>query len=928
MTTLFIVALLGTTAMAQLDKPMYQQRETVMHIHGHKVFSCALEASKTIYLDANFTADDALQDYLFCSSRLGEAAVSPLPSIWNNMHIDGAFFGSTVSQISCMVEKALEEREIDMVFIYTLGDQHYTLKTTRFGQDLQFYLRTKEGAPSGPADTRRYVIHAKDGHAVSWHNGLRSTEIKPFDYQEPAEIMMHQETLGAVVLFVHAFLVWKLCEWYFTTYTKRLVAWYLLLNWIWLTKYIFYATLSYFFPQSRFSFYCLELISGDIDIVGYIKRQVFIYMFLFSSFVFFLSVLFVFSRFFFGYFFGRRQRAAFSRKQHVARIFPRLPAYPNRVDQDNITPDDSYDAVIGAFEAELAHHVSPNTPCSACVNGTCDNQLLTIIYPGVVLCPAAQENLARKPNIILNAVGSKVHVDCVTSRGVKSTRPVVEHAGRRHNIRGARLEFGGKGCPISVYHVYTTPDPVLQAKVYNSKNVGGSIFLMDASLITMISPSRETVPRSVFTSIATRLCTGQFDEARTFEQCRTFLASKLLSLGIELEHYEQWLILLHDQVGRTSTNVGPSLLPFLRFGAPWYERLWYHFMQFIWRYDGFNSLPSNENWTFTNIPVPAYEVIVDPGLAERNEPRVPEAQNPFQDDRPAADAPIGEEPQRDARPDGHEHIDVHRDEGNRAPAHPQPADHRPAPIPPEGDNVVLHPPNNPGVPPEANHVPDPPRVGRDPHAILADRTDRLPGAVFGLDRRRVTSSTDGGDCVLFHVPVSVPGRFGDIDGYRILLWGDRAAAPMPILSCYACSRDRLRRSIAEGERSPYEIVARVCGMHSENNRCAENARRIPPTLACARAREEIRLQEENDEDRRDADIHPNPNVGQEIPPRAPGPAPAGRGRGQANGRRGPQGRDRQVLFENGNLHNVDRPAQHLAQNRQAPQRPGPARLRN
>jgi len=606
------------------------------------------------------------------------------------------------------------------------------------------------------------------------------------------------------------------------------------------------------------------------------------------------------------------------------RELPPLPPIPQKVVKGHDVDDMSIVSVLSSFEGLLAHHVSPETPCLPCQEGTCQVEYLTIIYPGVVLDKTAQLHLARKPNLILNPEKVRIHVDCVSDGDQLSTRPAISLASSTGCAKGVKYPVP-RYYPFAVYSLLPTPEFTMVPKEYPAKVVDGSTFLFDDHLITMVYPTRDTMPKSVFTSTASRLCTDAVTPDRLYDECRTFLASQISANSLKVSHMVPWVLLLQDAVNRASMAVSPSISANLPMNATWTQRIQYAWRFYLGRRDGFSSQPSNVPYAFPDRRVPTYEVHAPRRHVNRQEPRVQERRNPFLVVRPVLDAPVGEGDQRVARPDGHEHNDVDGDQGDRAAANPEPNNHRVAARQEEGGDVVPQPAVRGNVPGPANRNVNPPRLGRVLDGQEARPDLVLANIVHGYDNSRRISSTNAAGTTLSLVPIANRRRCGTmVQEWRLFITRDGSTRPLSILACYACARRALLRYHEQNLGSAFNPLADRFKERWDRSGCDINSQGLPSDVACAQARERILREEAAAAVEAENAIPTNENrqVGQEVPDEEAGPAPRGVQQGNEEDWSDTESSDGEVFPEDGDFDHDDGPPKHLTQKRRVPFRPG------
>lgn len=855
-----------------------QDAESVVDIDGHPTFSCTIEALRAIHKHAGQQLkEDILRT---CASKPGILPTLPLPSSLNVLGLNSKYHGVTAQMLQCMINQTSVPVDIlignTCVTIFISGDA--SVKT---------------------CDTA-YSIVVANSHATAHFEGL------PFvrgPETGAAVVLTQYEFLSSIFVIIISLLVYNIIRRYLGILGSLVVGYTLF-------------TLTQCFLQVRMSWTISARMGEQTVGLGPDHDEPTIVGFLFAVSLscswLLLLVYYVFtpicyhlmSRWWFRRSSRKRgfqYRAAVHRQhEHLA-----LPRYPTKRQGERQVPDDDPEVVYTVLSNIFAHHVTVNNPCVPCQTGTCNQPGPVVIHPGVVLNKRAQSALALKVNLIITPSSYTVHVDCLTdSTGACHTRPLIEYSGLS-NCFGVQRRFG-KDCPFSLFSLYTSPERMPTEKAYPTKVVDGAKFIFDGKLITMIHPVRDTVPASMFTEISSRLCTSGNDTVKMFDAARTFFQSKSLALKIKVSVMTPWIILLCDHINRTSVSVSPSLHVNLPFNASLLDRIVYFYNYYSGRCNAFSSQPSNLDFDHTvDRFVPAYEVFHPQVNAEDANPRVPEGNQPFPNVRPVPNAAAGAEFERPAGADNPEHAHIDGEPRAGDAAHPQPADHGPAPEPEAEEHILLRPAVEPRVPDQANPLPPGAWVGRPALQRPADHADRFARTLLDFDRNRPIAATITGGACLYLVPLSSTNRMGDtILSWELHLSRNPVGPTVRIYGCYGCvRRDILRFAARDG--NAYAAVAgryREPWIHSE---CAVAERGLPSVLSCDAARARLRAQDDQDEARQDINANGFREVGLQVP-NGP-PVAAERRQAELPRRRWPnsQGRNRQVFPQDRVLNNID-----------------------
>jgi len=483
-------------------------------------------------------------------------------------------------------------------------------------------------------------------------------------------------------------------------------------------------------------------------------------------------------------------------------------------------------------DALLAHHrdnyphqlLDSITSCVPCLAGVCDDHLgPVIIHPGVnINGPRCLAFLASRSNLIMlpsPAISTATYT--VTPQG-PSFLPFQSRLTTRGPITCHHL---GTKHQFDFYTVRFAEVPVVCDANPNMFVVNGKHIVVNRRNATMVETG-ETIPLAILSTIAARMATSTAEPEKLYDQVGSHLRSKLTARNIRVSYFVEWQLFLIDYTNRASVSAGPSVRDNARFNPTMYHQLRYNFFYYARRLNPFSSVPSREEYTFPDIPVPTYEVFTPRVNADCNEEFRPEGPMPFPVVRAADDPPIIGEPVGDPRADNEQRPVV-----DGAPRADRAADPQPPPYRADEQPRVLDVDN---VPPVQQHMPDPPDL---PPAYDGTRGRYVLAVPDCTRARTLTSPTQGdrpfaaiiGDATLSCVPRLVERDDGEaVWGWSLILEGelDWQRYPAPLHLCWTCARHYARMAVTE-RRSAYGVLARAQGIGNLDY-CRVNQEELPP----------------------------------------------------------------------------------------------------
>lgn len=379
----------------------------------------------------------------------------------------------------------------------------------------------------------------------------------------------------------------------------------------------------------------------------------------------------------------------------------------------------------------------------------------------------------------------------------------------------------------AIAHAPHVPTPI---------EVDGRHFLVGADLVTMMDvglSGRESVPRHLLSSIATRLATDESAPNQAFDRVGAFLRSALKANDLTVTHMHSWVVLVCGLMNNVAFSAGNSIVGNTGFGsgilAEFAGRCWSGFL----RRSPFHAVPVRGAWQYEDEPVPTYEVFAPRNRVDRKDPLRPEKPMPFQVVRPEIDATADGEQQCSASPDGQQCAEL-----NGAPCAGTSTDTEPAadrPETPAGSESY-------DLPPASKYVYPRPDVGANGHGVDGDAHRRAAErAAWGidlagpLDDTRDPASTTVGDCEIHLVPVGRPEA--TVPRWDLLLLGDERPT-LRLIGCFDCAV-RASRTVGTGtwgdgtQRSAYGFVANYFVKSGKAPGCVTNNQGLPPVRACA-----------------------------------------------------------------------------------------------
>lgn len=889
-----------------------QNAETLEWIQGRPVFTCVREAFCAIENHFNGPFRTPFQshcdhDFERCGIEIGEGAFGPLPSMWNYVGLPGVVSGTTPHMIKCMMRKSYSR---GLEIAYKSGVFHSRHPSLTFIDDPGY----------------DYVVEAKDNHATAFWKGYPATRVGP----EPNLWMVHLIETAAMVACAVVF--YHLYQW-----MKPRFGW-----WSAVLAGCIMSTLSMLVNTAVVARVLALGPSGghptEIWLMFMVAGVFVAWLVISSLHAWITPLILTATEMAIGSFVNRKKRIPMLENHHYDYNMPNLPAYPTKNVSDKsattnpdgsivlvkskkkkAVPDNRPQAFLESFLAlHGLHHVTPSDPCLPCIQATCCQHNQTVIYPGIVLDKRAQSHLAKRQNFIIVPKNSQVHVNCTTSNGVASTRPLIQHSDLT-NCRGYKYDLPEE-CAFDVYTIMSTPEPVPKPKDYPMKSVGRSRFIFDEHLVTMVYPSLETIPRSILTNVSARLVTDRSDISTLYDYVRTFFISKTMAKNIEVSDNVPWIILLQDLVNRQSMEVTSSLRMNITMGATPWERIKYFIFYYAQRYDPSRSLPSNTDWDFAHHPVPAYEVHHPRVRVNPADPRRPERNQPFRNGSSDVDATYHSKSERNTSTDGSECDDFHGEESSSQTTDTE-SDHQRDIARAQEDNKLLSQPTpRPVLSYSTAAAPVRDGVGRS--NVLSDPRGRQPlsDIVSGFDGSRKTSTTTCADAELSVVPVTYPGssRYSAGEGWVVFLRSTTTDYAVSLTACYGCARRDLQRyAETDAGSARLSLAAKYCGQHA-NNPCKISAGGLPSTIACAYAAARIR----EDDDKREASfslaedsVRP---VGLSVPSGTTSVTVSCNGSREFDRLADEEGWSSEMFSEEGDEYDSDRPQKHQPKVRQFP----------
>jgi hypothetical protein len=598
---------------------------------------------------------------------------------------------------------------------------------------------------------------------------------------------------------------------------------------------------------------------------------------------------------------GRHKKVEFVRNEGEGRMPITLPTCPGKVENDVFKPSKNPEEYFVAFGAHFDQVLSPRVVCYDCTTGSClQHTGSVVVMPGMMLGKDALCAIARRPNVFIDFADSIQHADCVQKDNTFSVSK------RTFVHKGSTVMFDSVNYPgriFSMHQAYTTSMKIVKPRDPITKTVNGCHFVIDHGLITMIHPVRETVPLHVFTGISSRLATDAGDSTTLYDHVRNFLASKVIANSITLTHTQEWIFLLVDLTNRNSINASNSVRMNLPMGSSLVTRGLYNLTYYMGRFNPWNSVPTNTEYLFPDTPIPSYEVHSTKKHTLEGGTFKPEPTDPFQDVCPSVDAPVVEQPECSASPDRHECTDLDGNESLGTATDPEPSHYRApcgltydfCPCAPLSE-CVYAPPDN--VSPSS-------RVECEPEPGCTDDGKRGCVGVIADESRDCDAATFGEASVYLMPIIATRDDGSTVQGWWLTLEGGIYTEPLPLRGCFTCAT-RIGQQAIERRLDPVAYLADALSKPNFRSNCSANAEGARPSRTCKLASSGLSESDVLHVRRQRVAARLLPKMGEEVSGE-PEENVNSRARTSRKSRRSnKKGRNRQMLFKNGDLHKDDR----------------------